>query len=344
LRYLKEIAQDVENARDQSEPRFVWPSLVKYAVHLQNDCRLDQALDVLDTALALSDGRDAVEELDTLLRRGKVLLLDSRPGEAYEVYALAEAMAERLPGSQESSKLLTRVGIGAALRDLDKLTEASQVLDGARLAAAHGNHRDAWAEACRELAITYERMGRLHESMPLRFCTFQLLTDSVDRGREIVSVAGQLRRLGWNDAARDAFTIATSPEFEDRVQIRAMLGLLEVNAQCADRMGFERVRRRLRSLSEELEPEDNVGLEVSLGKGYAQFGCRGLPEKHFRKAIELAGQHELADEKEYAADLLAQTTADGLFLHESKTRDYPDDRELDFIARRLRELVAELRS
>jgi tetratricopeptide (TPR) repeat protein len=335
---LKRIVGAAEGAFHECEPRLLWPPVTVLAVHLQDKRRWDQALDVLETALTLSDGRDAGDEVLTHMQRGRVLLCSSRPREAYEAYAVAEAMAGRIGQTEAASRLLGRVGMGAALRDLDDLASAWRVLNEASRDAERDGHWHAEAEACRELSAVCERTGELPDAAALKFRSLALFVSLLDKGRMLAELGALLQRIGWYDAARDAYSIVVEGEYQQHLRTRAIAGLLDVAALAGDRIGFEILSRRIGSLEEELGAEALIDIELALGRGYWIFGRRHLAKRHVAIALEVARERGLSEEADRAGALLRVVCGDDPVDSAAAGVQFRDDPQLLEVAAGLKRL------
>ena len=82
LSHLREILRIADAARSSQNRRMLWPTLLAFAYLLEQELRLAEALDVLDTTLALRDRDEHDEAVAAYLQRGRVLRRSTRLEEA----------------------------------------------------------------------------------------------------------------------------------------------------------------------------------------------------------------------------------------------------------------------
>jgi hypothetical protein len=123
---LREIVRVAEAAQQLLDQRMLFAPLLAFAFMLEEELRLEEALDVLETAGRLSDGRDGEEELATGLQLARVLRLSGQFGEARDAYAAAGRIAVRMADTH--SALLSRIGRGIVLQKLGNLPESERTL------------------------------------------------------------------------------------------------------------------------------------------------------------------------------------------------------------------------
>jgi tetratricopeptide (TPR) repeat protein len=280
------------------------PPLLAFAFWLEEGLRLDEGLDVLDTALRLNDGRECEEEVATHLQRARVLRLCGRFEDAKVSYSEAGRLATEVGDTH--SVLLSRIGRAIVLQRLGNLPEAERVLreivDDARLV----HDRDAEARALHDLSATLYAAGRVKEAIPAVFRAYELYERPLHRARALSDTGTLLKELGLYVAAKTALSLVLSHELSREVRARAVLELLELSTVVGDRMSFERWRRDLADTREHLPVDDLVDYEMKLGAGLARFGNSTQGEKHAERAIAIAEKHRLGERLFRAEELLTQ--------------------------------------
>ncbi len=290
---LREIVRVAESAQRTLDQRMLFAPLLAFAFMLEEELRLKEALDVLETAGRLSDGSDGEEELATGLQLARVLRLSGQFGEARDAYAAAGRMAVRMADTH--SALLSRVGRGIVLQKLGNLPESERALREVVADAQLVGDRDIEARALQDLAATLHLSGRTQQAVPLTYRAFELFEAPLHRLRALSDTGLFLKDLGLYQAAKHAFSVVMSGQLSREVRLRAIAELVELGAMTGDRVTFERWRRELSGSYDDLPPEDQVDYELKVGTGLASFGHRAQAEQHLQRAIDLAEQHRLGE-------------------------------------------------
>ena len=301
---LSELVQVAEMANESNEPRLLFPPLLALAFYLEKELCLDEALDVLETTLRLSDERDAEEEVAALLQQARILRVGSRLTEARSAYENAGAMAVRLGDNQ--SMLLSRIGCGIVARQIGNLPESDRILREAIADARKFQDRDAEARACHDLAGTLHFAGRATEAVPLAFRAFELYESPVQQAKALSDTGAILKELGQYTAAKDALTLVLEHELSKDEAARAELECLNLAALTGDRLTFERFRQSLVPQSGTLLPEVQLDLELKLGGGLSLFEEHEQGVAHLRRAVELAEKFGMAERIFYAEQQLEE--------------------------------------
>jgi tetratricopeptide (TPR) repeat protein len=290
---LSELVQVAEVANESNEPRLIFPPLLALAFYLEKELCLDEALDVLETTLRLSDGRDAEEEVAALLQQARILRVASRLTEARAAYENAGAMAVRLGDSH--SMLLSRIGRGVVARQIGNLPESERTLRDAIADARKFQDRDAEARACHDLAGTLHFAGRATEAVPLAFRAFELYESPLQQAKALGDTGAILKELGQYTAAKDALSLVLAHDLPLDGKARTELEYLDLAAVTGDRLTFERFRQSLVAKSDSLLPEVQLDLELKLGIGLSLFEEHAQGVTHLRRAVELAEHFGMAE-------------------------------------------------
>lgn len=288
--HLLEMVRVAEAVVNGGKRQLLWSPLLAYAFWLEEELRLNEALDALDTALRLSDGTCVNEEAAANLQRGRVLRLLGRLDEARAAYETARDRA--LSVGDMHSVLLTRIGEANVLRQRGNLPASERALRDILKGAEEAGDCDAQARARHDLGLVLLERGRVNESVPHLYSAFELYERPSHRLRALSDVAEAMKRKGRYAAARDAFTTvlnAATPEMRPGT----MIALLELSALLDDRISFARWRREIGSLFEQLPAERRVDFHLQLGIGEARFGHIADAERSLLEALSLAEQFRL---------------------------------------------------
>lgn len=301
---LSELVQVAEVANESNEPRLLFPPLLALAFYLEKELWLDEALDVLETTLRLSDERDAEEEVAALLQQARILRIASRLAEARSAYENAGAMAIRL--GDNHSMLLSRIGCGVVARLIGNLPDSERTLRDAIAGARKFQDRDAEARACHDLAGTLHFAGRATEAVPLAFQAFELYESPVQQAKALSDTGAILKELGQYTAAKDALTLVLEHELSKDETARAELECLNLAALTGDRLTFERFRQSLVPQSGSLLPEVQLDLELKLGVGLSLFEEHEQGVARLRRAVDLAEKFGMSERIFYAEQQLEE--------------------------------------
>lgn len=293
VNHLGEITRVAAGALPGGAIRILWPPMLAFAYWLEQEVRLEEALDVLDTVRRLSDGRAAEEEVATLLQRARVLRRLGRFDEATDGYAAAGALA--LEMADRRSELLSRIGRAIVLQKVGNLPESEELLRVVLKDAQSLADRDAEARASHDLAVALVLRDRPVEAAPYAFRAYELYEQPGPRARALSDTGWILKELGHYAAARDALLIVVESAPPTDILLRAELELLDLSAATQDQLSFERWRRELHR-DHELMPSDmRLDFEIKLGRGLAAFGRASEAEDALQRAVALAERHGLGE-------------------------------------------------
>lgn len=288
---LLEITRAADTAHTTGEARRLWTPLLTFAAWLEEAIRLSEALDVLETALRLSDGRDGPEEIAASLQRARVYRKAGRFREATAAYTLAGERAERA-GDRHAARL-SRIGRGIVMQKTGELPASETLLREVLAEARADSDVNAEARACQDLACVMILMNRPAAAVPMAFRAYEAYEDIGARLRALSDVGMAFKMLGNLVAARDAFEIVIEGHESDDVKVNAILELIEVAARAGDRMAFERFRRELSERETTIAPDQRVDLAIKVGTGYAVFGQTVRAATALREAVSEAEAYGL---------------------------------------------------
>lgn len=287
--HLREIVRLAESASDAGNKRLLWAPLLAYGYWLEQQLRLDESLDVLDSTLRLENASAIDEKIAAHLQRARVLHLTGRFTDANHSYAVAGEMAN-LRGDLRS-QMVSRIGRAIVLQKTGDLPQAEAIFsDVLHIARQHG---DAYVEAraLHDLAVTNNLMNRVPAAVAFAFEAYQKYDEPHHRGRALSDMGMFLKELEHYAAAKEAFLEVLANNPTPKTRVNTVLELLELTAQVQDRLGFERWRRELESGYDTLPPAETVDFEMKMGFGLAAFGSGPDAIEHLSKAVELAERY-----------------------------------------------------
>src|SRR5438067_1597906 len=127
--HLLGLVRSTADAFRQQSAGLVLPALFAYAHYLEDEMRLEEALDVLDTLLRVGGEKlPPTDAVGARLRRARVYRKLNEFDAAEQSYAEGGALAATIGDTH--SELLSRIGRAEALRGRGNLLEAEQSLGG----------------------------------------------------------------------------------------------------------------------------------------------------------------------------------------------------------------------
>ncbi len=290
--HLLEVVRLADGVQQGGVRSLLWPPLLAYGHWLEQELRLEEALDVVETTLGLNDGSTATEEVAALLQRGRILRHLGRLEEARASYHAGRAKAEAIRDTH--SALLGRIGDAIVMQQLGNLQGSETALRGIVTDAEAADDRDAQARAHHDFGAVLVHRSRFPEAVLHLYRAFELYEQTSDRLRALSDVGEALKREGRYDASQDAFEVVleTAPA-TTQIRVPAMIALLELSALTKDRVSFARWSKAIGVMTDELPAERRVDYWLQLGRGHATFGQAARAERCLRDALAQAEQYRL---------------------------------------------------
>jgi tetratricopeptide (TPR) repeat protein len=290
---LLSAAADAYHTRDV---QLVVPALLAYAHYLEDELRLAEALDVLETVLRVGGGVLRSEDgVAARLRLARVLRKLNEFDAAEEAYAAAGALAAE--SGDAHSELLSRIGRANTLLGRGNLFDAERSLRNILVDAQCLDDPDARARAHQGLAVVLSTAGQPAEAIPHTWSAFELYTDDVARTRALADLGVMLLVVGDVHGAERAMNEVLRLGGPQEAVNNAMIELMYCASYRRDRLGFERWRERCEARRESMQPNILVDFLFKTGVGRARFGQFDRAEALLRQALaiaEEAGLHEFA--------------------------------------------------
>jgi tetratricopeptide (TPR) repeat protein len=290
---LTQAAADAFRARDV---RLVIPALLAYAHYLEDELRLPESLDVLETTLrvggaALASG----DRIATRLRLARVLRKLNLFDAAELAYDAAGALAAA--SGDRHSELLSRIGRANALLGRGNLGHAEGSLRTVLADSEADGDREAQARAHQGLAVVLSTAGQPAEAIPHTWRAFELYGDEVSRTRALADLGVMLLVVGDVDGAERAMTEVLRLGGTQEAVDNACIELMHCASYRRDRVGFERWRERCEAQKDRLPPNMLTDFYVKSAIGRARFGQFDRAELLLATALKIAdetGLHEVA--------------------------------------------------
>ncbi len=294
--HLVDVTRSAAAACQEQEVRLVLPALLAYAHHLEDELRLEEALDVLDTVVRV--GGTQVGPADAIavrLRTARVLRKCSEFDAADRYYEDAAALAAEV--GDRRSEFVSRLGRAHTLRGRGNLYEAElRLREILTQCEPLGDQRvQAWAE--QDLGIVLDARGQPAEAIVHLWRAFGLNPDDVSQTRALGDLGIMLLKVGDVDSAERALTEVVRREAPGEVLHNALIELMNCASYRRDRVGFERWRERCEVERRSMPPHIVVDFYLKAGIGRARFGQTERAEALLASAFAMAeqvGLHEFA--------------------------------------------------
>jgi len=287
--HLLGLVRGTADAFEQRSAGLVLPALFAYAHFLEDEMRLEEALDVLDTLLQLGDGTlvpsDAV---GARLRRARVYRKLNEFDAAERSYAEGGALAASIGDTH--SELLSRIGRANTMMGRGNVAAAELSLREILLGAEQLADADAQARAHQGIAVVLSTRGQPAEAIPHEWRAFQLYEDGVSRMRVLSDLGVMLLIVGDVDGAERALTEIIRNGASQDVMDNAFVELMHCASFRRDRVGFERWREQCDARREDMPPNILVDYMLKAGIGRARFGQVDRAERLLIDALRIADQ------------------------------------------------------
>ena len=293
--HLNGLVRSTAEAFRSRNPRQVVPALLAYAHYLEDELRLEEALDVLETLVAVgADQLGCSDAIAAQLRIGRVNRKLNRFDEADMAYALAGLLGEA--AGDVHSVFLSRVGRALSVQARGNLAMAEQSFREIAAEARGSQEREIEAHSEHALGTTLLLRGQVAEAIIHVWRAFEFYEDEASRLRTLNDLGVMLLALGRVDDAERALTeVVRDGGARDNVS-NALIELMHCASYRRDRMGFERRRVECESRSEEMPPNILADFCLKAGIGSARFGNFRKARAQLGEALKVAtksGLHEL---------------------------------------------------
>lgn len=273
---------------------YLWPSITEYAAWLESQLRLDDALDVVETAVRLIGGRHPATDAHMYLHRGRIRRYLRRFDEAEADYG--RGIQAAVAADDHRLTFIGMLGLGCVARNRGNLPASEAVFR--RLLDSALDGRDRWRQAMarHELGAALLEKNEVDEALVHLFLAYRLHQQETLRYRSLADVGQALRRLGHAGAAREAFELVVANQQDEGSRVSAMLELMAVSACCGDRLAFERWRGTVADYLLQLPPEEHVDYYLKVGRGSLRFGRNARAVESYEEALRLAEDYGLSQQ------------------------------------------------
>ncbi len=291
--HLVGLVRGTGDAFQQRSPGLVFPALFAYAHYLEDEMRLEEALDVLDTLLQVGGAKlPPADTVGARLRRARVYRKLNQFDAAEQSYAEGGALAATMGDTH--SELLSRIGLAVVMTGRGNLSRAEALLRDV-LGDAPPGDRDVQARANQALAVALSSAGQPAEAIPYEWRAFELFDDGLSRMRTLSDLAVMLLMVGEAEGAERALREILRNSASRDVTDNALIELMHCASYRRDRVGFERWREQCDARRDDMPPNILVDYMLKAGIGRARFGQLDRAERLLAEALRFAsdaGLHE----------------------------------------------------
>ena len=303
--HLTGVVRAAADAFQEHDARIVVPALFAYAHYLENELRLEEALDVLASLLCVADERlGQPDALAAHLRVGRVNRKLNRFAEADAAYNIAGELATTV--ADIHGAFLSRVGRAISVQARGNLAAAEQSLREIAAEAQGVEEREIQAHAEHALGTTLLFRGQIADAIVHVWRGFELYEDDASRVRALGDLGAMLLTVGEATAAERALVevVRRGSGMQDVVS-NAVVELMHCASFRGDRLGFERWRAACETRIPTMPPNILADFYLKSGIGQARFGRFRRAARLLEQAIEVAGKagmHELVFRSERIRD------------------------------------------
>src|SRR6266550_1248688 len=287
--HLTGLVRSTADGFQRGTAALVLPALFAYAHFLEDEMRLEEALDVLDTLLQVGGASlPAADAVGARLRRARVYRKLNEFDAAERSYSEGGALAATLGDTH--SELLSRVGRADTLRGRGNLVEAESSLRDILFDAERLQDCDAQARAHQVIAVVLGTRGQPTEAIPHLWQAFELYDDEIARGRTLADLGGVLLIVGDAAGAERALLEVVRRGTSQEAVTNALIELMNCASFRRDRVGFERWREQCDARRDGMPPNILVDYMLKAGIGRARFGQVDRAERLLASALQMADQ------------------------------------------------------
>jgi tetratricopeptide (TPR) repeat protein len=231
------------------------------------------------------------ELTDSALTAGRLNRLLARWSAAVTCYETAE-WTGRERGDPVAA-LRGRLGCGAVARGRGNLPAAREIAEAVRAEARALDLPLVQALACADLAAACSELGQPVEALQADYEAFRLHPDPHHRMRTLGNVGLDLLQLGWQDAARTAFTIVLRSDAKPTVRLNARIELMALESAAGELSAFEQHHRLAEAARDQMPLSTQVDFLLKTASGRRRFGQPAAARAALVEAQAIAGAHGL---------------------------------------------------
>jgi tetratricopeptide (TPR) repeat protein len=270
----------------------LWKGLAAYAYFLENDGRLEEALEILALAARAHGPETTLPDFVQYgLAAGRLNRQLARWDVAMACYDASEQAALQVGDLIAACR--GRLGRGAVHRGQGNFPLARAAAEDVVRRAGELQLPDAQAMGYADLGVICSLQGQKMEALEAHYQAFRLSTDPLQQMRTLSDLAMGLTEIGAYEAARLAFQIVIDSQSKLLVRVNAILELMDLESAAGNRVAFERCRAKAEEYRSRMSPSMTVDYHYKLGSGFARFAQASRARASLTEALALAERHRL---------------------------------------------------
>jgi tetratricopeptide (TPR) repeat protein len=292
--HLQALVESASGAQREGNVGLLVPGLFAYAHYLEDELRLEEALDVLWTLRQVGGVQlSATDTVALALRAGRVNRKLSRFDIAEAAYAEAGQVATS--AGDRRSAFLSRIGHAQCSGGRGNLPQAERTLREILSDIDSDRDRDIEARVEHEVAVVLLHTGQPAEALLHVWRAFELYDDD-DRQLRALNDAGIMFLMLGDPvgAERALLEVVKKGGSQDNVS-NAEIELMHSASYRRDRVAFARWRGRCEKRKDQMPPNILADYHFKAGVGEARFGLFRRSRATLAGALKVAedaGLHE----------------------------------------------------
>ncbi len=284
----------IDSLDSEKSPRHavVRMGLIAYAYYLNQEARLEDALDILELASRTHDGSYQAEEYASFaMFVGRVNRRLTRWPAAERAYQAAEKTAKEI--GDQRTVLFCRLGLANLHRSTGDLARSRATVEKVLSQCESPELADVRSAAYSDLSAVLERQGNRIEAVVIEYHAFQTAVDDTSRWRSLANLGASLAGIGEYQAARCALEVVATCSEMFASRTNAIIELIGLTSAVGDELGFRRYLRAAQEREEAMPPSMAVDYHYNAGIGMARFGKVERARVLLATALEMAREHSL---------------------------------------------------
>jgi tetratricopeptide (TPR) repeat protein len=266
--------------------------LIAYAYYLNQEARLEDALDILELASRTHDGGYQAEEYASFaMFVGRVNRRLARWQAARRSYEAAEKTAAQI--GDQRTVFFCMLGLANLHRGTGDLAQSRAIVEQVLAQSESSELADVRSAAYSDLSAVCERQGDRVGAVVMEYHAFQTAVDDTSRWRSLANLGSSLAGIGEFEAARYALEVVATRSEIFASRTNAIIELVGLTSAVGDELGFRRYLRAAEEQKEAMPPSMAVDFHYNAGIGMARFGKVERARELLTAALELAQTHSL---------------------------------------------------
>ncbi|MGZ8391501.1 MAG: hypothetical protein ACXWWK_01525 [Gemmatimonadales bacterium] len=270
----------------------LWMSLTAYAYYLEQEGRLEEALELLTLAARAHGQKIGLPDfVSYALLAGRLNRQLARWDVASACYQAAENAASSI--SDLNRALRACLGRAHVLRGRGNLPQAQAEVEQVISRAAAANLADVQGDAHQDMGVILMLQGHRGDSLESTYKAFRLARDPMSRMRILGDLGYGLSESGYYEPARLAFEIVVASNASHLVKVNSLLELMQLESATGNRVAFERRRNEAKGLTDRMTPSLAIDYYYKTAVGLARFDQIERARQMLTEALQIAEKQRL---------------------------------------------------